>query len=105
MQPSCPHFVFDTDTVCIDESNGRYGEVSFKTCRSCGQKWLHYFVTYEGFAESGRWYRGLIDNEIAAPMTPQFAIQLLESLDWHFYGGSYFKTSGRKGSGSVFVDL
>jgi hypothetical protein len=44
--------------VGVDKTNGRYGEVRVDRCRSCGRLWLHYFVEYEAFSESGRCYRG-----------------------------------------------
>jgi hypothetical protein len=33
------------------------------------------------------------------------APELLASLPWYFYGGSYFRTLGREGSGPIRVDL
>jgi hypothetical protein len=38
-------------------------------------------------------------------LKPESVVALLESLPWYFYGGSYFETTGRKGSGRVRVDL
>ena len=96
---------YDSELLGVDETNGRFGEVSVETCKACGAKWLRYFVEYEAFSESGRWYRGLVTAESLRSLTPELAVALLESLPWYFYGGSYFRTTGRKGLGRVFVDL
>jgi len=105
---SNPPFYFDDFQIIpigIDETNGRFGEVSIHICKSCQSKWLRYFVEYEAFSESGRWYRGLISDEVANTVTPENAVEILEGLDWYYRGGSYFKTDGQKGSGRVSVDL
>ncbi len=96
---------YDVASVGIDETNGRYGDVEIETCKHCGQKWLRYFVEYEGFTKSGRWYRGILTPEMQQLLTPENAVQLLESLPAHFYGGSFFMTAGAESSGSISVDL
>jgi hypothetical protein len=90
--------------VGIDETNGRYGEVTLKQCTHCGRYWLHYFVEYEHRKSSGRWYMGLITPEQAQTLQPQAAVAYLEKLDWNFYGGSYFDGRNGKGHGNIFVD-
>lgn len=95
---------FKSTVVGVDETRGRFAEVSVGTCKRCGRKWLRYFVEYEAFSKSGRWYRGLVSEEVAGTVTPDSAGEILESLDWYFYGGSYFETAGRRGSGPIFVD-
>ena len=104
MAPPFHYTDFDSDPVGVDPTKGRFGEVSIETCRHCGAKWLRYFVEHEGFSESGRWYRGLVTDEQARSVTPEGALAVLEALPWHFYGGSYFRTTGRKGSGPVLLD-
>ena len=96
---------FQSTPVGIDETNGRFAEVSIETCRHCGTKWLRYLVEYEAFSESGRWYRGRLTAEMEQALTPERAVAMLESLTWHFYGGSYFRTTGQKGVGPLCVDL
>jgi hypothetical protein len=96
---------FDEAFVGIDETHGRFGEVSVRTCRACGRRWLHYRVEYEAFTGSGRWYAGLLPEGADAGLTPDAAVPLLERLPWHVYGGSYWGTSGRRGTGPLQVDL
>jgi len=105
MEPQCSFDAFDKTDIGVDETKGRFGSVDSYHCKHCGRYWLHYHVEYEAFSRSGRWYRGLITREQATSVTPENAVALLDSLPWHFYGGSYFDTPGKKGSGPVRVDL
>jgi hypothetical protein len=96
---------FDAEPVGVDQTNGRFGDVSIETCKHCGTRWLRYFVEYEAFSASGRWFRGLLTPELERTLTPTAAVALLQNLPWHFYGGSYFQTTGAKGTGPIQVDL
>ena len=87
-----------------DETNGRFGEVNLRRCLHCGRLWVHYFVEYEAFRASGRYFMGLITAEDAEKLTAETAVSYLESLDWHLYGGSYFEGVGRSTSKHVYVD-
>lgn len=88
-----------------DETHGHFGDVRLDTCKHCGALWLRYFVEYEAFTASGRWYRGFINEETAQKVTPENAVEILQSLEWRFVGGSYFHSTGFKSSGEVDVDL
>ena len=88
-----------------DDTNGRFAEISRMECVHCGTIWLKYHVEFESYSYSGRWYCGEVTEEILQTLTPETVVAYLESLDEYFYGGSYFKTSGRIGSGTCFVDL
>ena len=89
---------FDSTFVGTDSQECRYGEVSVHRCTGCGRVWLHYHVEYESFTGSGRCFRGLISESDLAALKPENAIQILESLDWHFIGGSFFGGSPAKRS-------
>jgi hypothetical protein len=89
----------------IDKTNGRYGEVHIWRCKTCGQHWLHYSVEFEAFTKSGRYFMGLITPEIAETLSPASAIEYLDKLDWHLYGGSYFDGRKGKSQGKVNADL
>ena len=88
-----------------DETNGRFGQVELWQCKSCGRYWLHYAVEYEAFTGSGRYFMGLITPEIADALSPNTAVEYLEKLDWHLYGGSYFSGKKGKSAGKVCADL
>jgi hypothetical protein len=92
-------------SVGVDETHGRYGEVTIRECRQCGRWWLHYAVEYEAFTGSGRYFMGLIRPRVARSLAPDEAVAYLERLRWHLYGGSYY--DGRKGRsrGEIQVDL
>ena len=81
-----------------------FAEVSLLTCPACGQNWLRYFYEIEAFTASGRWYRGAIDKEQASRLTVQTAKNMLEGLDWYFFGGSYYEGKSGKSSGKIFLD-
>lgn len=95
---------FTSRFVGVDETAGRFGEVSILTCQDCGRPWLKYFVEYESVPRSGRWFLGLIDAPRAASITPDRAVAVLESLEWHVYGGSWFDSTGSRGKGRIAVD-
>lgn len=102
--PPWNHGNFTSRVVGVDETKGRYGEVIINTCKACGRKWLHYAVEYEAFSQSGRWYRGVVSEEQAESVTPESAVAILESLDWHLYGGCFFGHAGKRGNGRVDID-
>ena len=78
-----------------DETHGRFAQVSVRQCRDCSRYWLHYFVEYEHHRGSGRYFMGLISLESARKLNPETAIDYLNTLDWHLYGGSYFRHEGK----------
>jgi hypothetical protein len=87
----------------VDETEGRFGEVSIWRCKRCSRYWLHYLVEYEAIAASGRYFMGLITQEKAETLAPNEAIDYLNGLGWHLYGGSFFGGKGRS-AGKVDVD-
>ena len=89
--------------IGIDKTNGRFGEVEVKRCKKCGRLWLHYFVEYESFKNSGRYFMAPLTPETADALTPEKAIPYLRQLDWHLFGGSYFGKKG-KSFGDIVVD-
>jgi hypothetical protein len=105
LDPECrSHSFHDTD-IGVDQTNSRFGNVSLFDCRNCGSRWLHYAVGDEAWAQSSRWYRGLISVKQSRSVTPENAREILASLSWYFYGGRDFETDGRQGCGPVSADL
>jgi hypothetical protein len=90
----------DIEFIGIDETEGRFGEVRIKQCRHCSRYWLQYSVAYEQYAESGRYFMGIIEPENIHRITPETALDYLDTLAWHLFGGSYFGGRG-KGDGRV----
>jgi hypothetical protein len=105
MTPSFDYRDFDSVEIGVDESDGRFGEVSIETCRACGSKWLCYFVEYEAFSNSGRWYRGQVSEEVVRCVLPETALEMLRSLKWRFVGGSAFGSTGFKSFDPRLLDL
>lgn len=101
MTPSFPHDGFERQFVGVDDGGGRFAEVSVERCRRCGQRWLRYAFETEGFSRSGRWYRGAVTAAQAKRVSAASAIVVLANLPWHFYGGSYFATTGVRSEAPV----
>ena len=89
----------------IDETKSRFGEVRDEIRKKRKRKWLGAFVESEDFTESGRWYRGLVSDEVANSVMPGTAVGTLKSLGWYFMGGSYCRTTGPKSPGPVSINL
>ncbi|HRQ40956.1 MAG TPA: hypothetical protein PLD25_23830 [Chloroflexota bacterium] len=104
MEPPFHYTNFDSHSVGIDETNGRFAEVSIETCKQCGRRWLRYFWEHEAFPRSGRWYRGLIADEVVEGVTPDTAVSILANLEWRFCGGSYFNSTGHIHTSPVVLD-
>jgi hypothetical protein len=103
MTPPFHYLDYEKESIGVDETNGRFGEVTIDVCKLCGTRWLHYFAEFPSFSESGRWYRGCLKSEMLASLTPETALEIMNDLPWHFYGGSYFRTTGARsiGPGSI----
>ncbi|TCG08690.1 hypothetical protein BZM27_10510 [Paraburkholderia steynii] len=78
----------------IDKTNSRYGEVTLSRCQHCSTAWLRFFIEYESFSHSGRWYRAPVPCEREIEVTAERAIEMLNSLEPRFAGGSYFNSEG-----------
>lgn len=78
----------------VDVTDGRFADVSIERCASCGQHWLHYAFEIEAFTASGRWYRVCISEVESQTVTASTAVEVMSRRDFHFCGGSYFKTNG-----------
>jgi hypothetical protein len=105
MSPPFDYRDFDSVELGVDPTNCRFAEVSVETCKTCGATWLRYLIEQEAFPESGRWYRGLVTPEVVRSLTPEQAPVVLASLPWYFSGGSFFRTTGCRGSGPIWDEL
>ena len=81
----------------------QFSEITLKTCRTCGRRWLHLLLEFEGTSRSGRWYRGLLAPEQAP--SPETAPALLAALSGYFAGGSHFNGRVHRRSGPIPLDL
>src|SRR5216683_7041372 len=82
----------DIDTpryIGVDETEGRFADVTLERCTRCECLWLRYQVEYEAFAKSGRWAAAPIAEDAATAMTPELAAGYFDSAAWYIYGGSY----------------
>lgn len=72
------------------------GNVTIETCRHCGAFWLHYFIEDDGMPRSGRWWRAPLPAGTAHGVRPETALDHIRGADYHFFGGSYFRSTGRR---------
>ncbi|WP_374461960.1 hypothetical protein [Chryseobacterium taeanense] len=96
-KPNSNYTEYRSSELGIDHTNGRYAEVSFQQCKLCQRIWIHY-------SKSGRWYKGIVSKKDRPNITPENAVEYLESLEWYVYGGSYFESTGEFGQGKLNVD-
>jgi hypothetical protein len=85
----------------VDTTNSNYGEVTLSRCQRCATVWLRFFIEYESFSRSGRWYRAPIPAERVSGVAAEHAISLLNSLSPRFAGGSYYDSTGFETRGRV----
>jgi hypothetical protein len=105
MTPPIDYRDFDTDNVGVDNGKGRFADVTVDRCKHCGRQWLNYHYELEAFANSGRWYRGVVTSAQAERATAAGALGILAALPWHLYGGSYYDTSGKHSDMPLDPDL
>jgi hypothetical protein len=104
MNPPFHYLDYEKQEIGVDTTTGRLGQVTIETCKYCSSRWLRYFVENEAFTTSGRWYRGWISEEMARTITPESAVEILQKLEWHFAGGSFFDSAGFKRLGSISLN-
>jgi hypothetical protein len=85
----------------VDETHGRFADVSLKSCSLCGRLWLHYHVEYEAFSQSGRWAMAVIDETTAATITPETAADYIDRQPGCVIGGSYWSSAGMRSAGPL----
>jgi hypothetical protein len=82
------HFCgFEKKAIGVDD---HYGEVSVWVCTKCGRNWLYYLIEYEYLTAAGRIFTGVISPQAAAEVKVGNAVDVFESMDWFFRGGSAF---------------
>jgi len=104
-KPTSDYTEYRSSELGIDHTNGRNAEVMIQQCKLCQRIWIHYFVEFESFSKSGRWYKGIVTKKDRSQITPENAVEFLENLEWYVYGGSYFESTGTFGEGKVNVDM
>lgn len=85
----------------IDTARGRGAEVTLETCVHCGTHWLKYLIEHEAFTASGRWFRAPVPEAELATLTADTALAFLERQPWHFYGGSFYRSTGARFPGPL----
>ncbi len=92
---------FISNELGTDSTNSTHAEVRIDQCKQCGAYWIHYQLENPAFSKSGKWYRGSITAENSKTITSENAAAYIELLNWYFYGGSYFSSTGTVGFGPL----
>jgi hypothetical protein len=96
-RPVNPEVLFEgTDTT-----NSSYGEVTLSRCQRCTTAWLRFFIEYESFSRSGRWYRVPLPADCVAKVTAENAVAMVNEMTPRFAGGSRFNSNGFETTASV----
>lgn len=103
-KPPFSYLNYDRVELGIDETNGRFAEVSIQTCKHCQTQWLNYLVETEGFSRSIKWFKAKIATSLLDKITPENSIENIEKADFFFFGGSYYGTGVSIGSGKIQVN-
>ena len=98
----CPCLTAPGRFLRIDRDLGmdeRFADAAMRVARPGA-----YEYEVEAFTASGRWYLGPVTARQAEELTASQAKTTLESLDWYYYGGSYFDGRIGKASGDILLN-
>jgi len=87
LEPETHFGGFERKAIGTDQ---HYGEVAIWTCNNCGRNWLYYLIEYEYLTAAGRMFTGVISPDTVAAVTADNAVDLFDTMDWYFRGGSAF---------------
>lgn len=104
-RPDSDYTEYRSSELGIDHTEGRNGEVTIQQCKLCQRIWIHYFVENENLSQSGRWYKGIVSKKDRSQITPENALEYLESLEWYVYGGPFFENTAAFGQGKLNVSV
>jgi hypothetical protein len=104
-KPTPNYTEYRSSELGSDHTNGRNAEVSIQQCKLCQRIWIHYLVKSENPSQAERWYKGIVSKKDRPQITPENAVEFLESLEWYVYGGSYFESTGEFVRGKLNLDL
>src|SRR5438045_2556636 len=99
----CGRDIFEFINIGTQHSEGISVTADLWCCRECATMWLHYTSEDDSKSGWGKWYRGLIaDEQIDMDaLTVEKAVDIMSRWEWHYYGGSYYRTAGERSSGPV----
>jgi hypothetical protein len=90
-----PFHFLDFYSSCLGQDT--FGEdIRLDQCKTCGSYWLVYLLEWPHYSKSGRWWCAPISNSIAARISVEEAKRFIESLEWCYVGGSFYKQGCHK---------
>ena len=100
----CQSVHFEIEPVSTTRNGPSVDRVELWTCNSCATRWLRLTVEDEANPAWSKWFRGLVPADAApahAEISPEEALELLGSMNWHYYGGAYYRSSGDRSGGPI----
>ncbi|WP_267402836.1 MULTISPECIES: hypothetical protein [unclassified Chryseobacterium] len=104
-KPTSNYTEYRTSELGTDHTHGRNAEVSIQQCKLCQRIWIHYSIKSENLPETEKWYKGIVSKKDRPQITPENAVEFLESLEWYVFGGSYFENTVEFGQGKLNLDF
>ena len=78
-----------------------WGDVDVSQCTKCNRVWLTYHTQEPQYSRSGKWVQSIIDEEQAASITPEDALEFIEAAEWLIVGGSAYGHAGLRSRGRI----
>ena len=100
-KPSPNYTEYRSSELGTDHTDNRDAEVSFQQCRLCQRIWVYYAVSSAGSPDATKWYKGIVSKKERLQITPENALEHLESLEWYVYGGEFSENTPTFGSGNI----
>lgn len=100
-KPTSSYTEFRTSALGVDQTHGKDAGVSIQQCKLCQRIWIHYAFHAALTSESGKWYKGIVSKKNRPQITPENALEYIESLEWYVYGGEIFGNTTAFGAGKI----
>ena len=97
----CGRAQFEVSPVGAKRQDGMLQTIERLKCQKCGSEWLIYSTDDESRGGWGKWFRASAPPESTEEASFDECLDFLAGVRWHFYGGSYYRTSGERTLGAV----
>ncbi len=102
-KPDSHYTEFRSSQLGTDHTGSRKAEVSIQQCKLCQRIWIVYTVPVQTGDEHGtlRWFKGIVSKKDRPHITPENALEHLESLEWYVYGETRPESTAAFGEGKI----
>lgn len=102
-KPGSGYTEFRSSTIGTDHTGSRHAEVSTQQCKLCQRIWIVYTVPVQTGDQQGTiwWFKGIVSKKDRPYITPENALEHLESLEWYVYGETRPESTAAFGEGKI----